>query len=126
MKKSDKNEKKMMDAIMDIAKIINKYKIRGFCCMGYPDLENTTAIVAGDPDFAGYCMVNGVKAVVGKYKNTDDCQYFLGKLILEALEYVARLPNNEGDDLLEKLRLGLNDYKKAKAAEAAAGPKYEN
>lgn len=112
-------------AIMETVGIVDKYKAYGLVALGYPDMDHITTIVSGDAGFAGSVLTNSVSCVA-YHLDDDDKQSFLVELLMEVLGEIAALPDEKGIEILKSLQQGLADYQKAKAAETADGPKYEN
>ena len=120
-----KQEKKLDLAIMETARIVAKYKACGLVALGYPDMDHTAAIVAGDAKFAGSVLTNGVSCVADRLDD-DDKQSFLAELLMEVLDEIAALPDEKGIEMLKSLHQGLADYQKAKENEKIHISKYEN
>ncbi|WP_432643206.1 hypothetical protein [Acidaminococcus sp.] len=109
-------EKKLDLAILETAKIVDKYHAYGFVAFGYPDMDHISSVVAGNAKFAGYVLTNGVSCVAD-HLDDDDKQSFLVELLMEVLDEIAALPNEKGIEMLQGLQQYLADYQKAKEYE---------
>lgn len=118
-------EKELGLVIGEMSRILDNYKARGFVSLGYPGMDHTSVIIAGDAEFAGLALISGVSSVTDRLDD-DDKQSFLAELLMEVLDEIAALPDEKGVEMLKSLQQALADYQKVKAAETADGPKYEN